>query len=71
MGMGQKGRLEPGCDADITIFDAERIRDGATYSQLQGPEGIDRVLIGGKTAVLNGQIINSRLGRFLAYKSTK
>lgn len=29
-----KGRIEEGCDGDITAFDPETIRDGATFTDI-------------------------------------
>lgn len=64
MGLTGKGSLKPGSDADITIFDLSRIRDGATYEEpRKAPEGIDYVVIGGKIAMKHGAIVNRRLGK--------
>lgn len=64
LGLGQKGRLSVGADADIVIFDAQRIDDRASFqSPDTAPEGIDLVLIGGETALENGRIVRRDLGR--------
>lgn len=64
MGLAGKGSLKPGSDADITIFDMNQIRDGATYQEpLKQPEGIEYVVIGGEVALKNGEIVNHRLGK--------
>ena len=48
----------------IVIFDPETIADRATFdSPLTPPAGIDRVLIGGKTVLLDGEILDRRAGR--------
>ena len=65
--LSAKGRIEIGCDADITIFDPETIIDGATFSELKKPEGIEYVFIGGQEALRDGDIVNGRLGRFMSY----
>ena len=66
LGLSNKGRIEVGCDADITIFDPETIADGATFEQLNiKPVGIDAVIVDGKIALNNGDIVNDRLGRFI------
>jgi len=65
--LAAKGRIEIGCDADITIFDPETIIDGATFSELKKPEGIEYVFIGGQEALRDGDIVNGRLGRFMSY----
>jgi len=60
----QKGSLKPGCDADIVIFDLERVEDCATYTEpILPPKGIDWVLIGGEVAVKDGSLIRDDLGR--------
>ena len=64
LGLKHKGRLSVGADADIVIFDLERIQDRATFLlPTLAPEGIDRVLIGGRTAARNGRVVDDRLGR--------
>ena len=68
MGVAVKGRIEEGCDADITIFDPETISDGATFTELKGPEGIHYVLMGGEVVLKDGQVLNDRKGRFISYK---
>ncbi len=64
LGLASKGRLNVGADADITIFDFEKIQDGATFSEpILPPTGIDYVLIGGTIAARNCEIVNGSLGR--------
>ena len=59
-----KGRLNVGADADITIFDLEKIQDGATFAEpALAPTGIDYVLIGGEIAARNCEIVNHNCGR--------
>ncbi len=68
LGLKQKGRLEVGCDADITIFDPETILDGATFSELKGPQGIHQVILGGEVVLEEGTVLNARKGRYISYK---
>lgn len=59
-----KGRLNVGADADITIFDYEEIKDGATFAQpALPPQGIAYVLIGGEIALEKGEILKSDCGK--------
>ena len=47
-----RGRIEKGYFADITIFDADRVIDTSTYDDpIQYPVGIPFVLVNGKVAV--------------------
>ena len=60
-----KGLLKEGYDADITIFDYNSIIDKATFQDPQvRPDGIEYVIINGKTAVKNGKTINNTMGKF-------
>jgi N-acyl-D-aspartate/D-glutamate deacylase len=53
-----KGRIRVGADADITVFDASRIIDKATYEDpLQYSEGIQFVLVNGVPVVKDGQLV--------------
>ena len=64
LGLSCKGRLQPGADADIVIFDPQRLADCARFdAPALPPEGIDYVLIGGEVALKNGEIQNAALGR--------
>ena len=60
-----KGRIRVGADADITVFDASRVIDKATYEEpLQHSEGIVFVLVNGVPVVKNGQLVEGvRPGR--------
>jgi N-acyl-D-aspartate/D-glutamate deacylase len=64
MGLKGKGSLQVDSDADVTIFDLNRIRDSATYQEpRKAPAGIEYALIGGEIAMKHGEIVNHRLGR--------
>ena len=56
--MKNKGRLRAGADADITIFDPERIIDTATFEKgLSFSQGIDHVLVNGVAVVRDGKTV--------------
>jgi N-acyl-D-aspartate/D-glutamate deacylase len=55
--MKNKGRIRVGADADITIFDGERIIDKSTYEEpAKYSEGVMYVLVNGVLVVNNGQL---------------
>ena len=59
-----KGRLNVGADADITIFDPEKMQDKATFDKPNlAPEGIEYVLIGGEIALEKGEILKNNCGK--------
>ena len=64
LGLKNKGRLNVGADADVVIFDPEKIEDRATFAQpLLSPVGIDWVIVGGKVAAKDCVIVNAHAGK--------
>ena len=64
LGLTHKGRLNVGADADITIFDPEKIQDGATFAEpVLPPSGIDYVLLGGEIAAKDCRIVKNNCGK--------
>jgi N-acyl-D-aspartate/D-glutamate deacylase len=60
--MAAKGRLRPGGDADITIFDPSRVIDRSTYREpALAPVGIQHVIVNGVPIVSNGQAIEGKM----------
>ena len=66
IGITDRGRLKEGAFADVTIFDAERVIDRATFERpRQFPVGIKYVIVNGHvtidigrhTGALAGQVI--------------
>jgi N-acyl-D-amino-acid deacylase len=50
-GLKDRGLVQPGCFADLVLFDPVRVRDRATYEEPRLPaEGIARVLVNGRQA---------------------
>ena len=53
-----KGRIKVGADADITVFDANRVIDAATFEKpLQYSKGIQFVLVDGVAVVGDGKLV--------------
>ncbi len=58
----RKGRVQEGCDADLAVFDPERVIDRATYDKPTLPsEGISDVLVGGVPVVRGGRLVEGSL----------
>ena len=63
-----KGVIANGYDADLVLFDAAHITDRATY--LNGTalcDGIDRVIVGGKTVYQDKKLTGVFPGKFIAH----
>ena len=57
LGTQSKGRLQVGADADITVFDPERVIDRATYEDpAQYSDGIPFVMVNGVFVVREGKL---------------
>lgn len=64
LNLKNKGNFLPGSDADIVIFDMDKVKDYASYENGQiPPKGFSYVLIGGEIALKDDIIVNNRLGR--------
>ena len=58
--MRGKGRVQPGSDADIVVFDPSTISDRSSYSDSTRPSsGIVHVLVNGSFIVQNGNIVEA------------
>jgi N-acyl-D-aspartate/D-glutamate deacylase len=58
LGIGSKGRIAVGADADLAIFDAGRVIDRATFENpAQYSEGMVYVLVNGSPVVRNGRLV--------------
>jgi N-acyl-D-amino-acid deacylase len=63
LGLYERGVLRPGAYADVAIFDPERVRDRATYTEpFQYSEGIEYVLVNGTIVLERGQHTGARPG---------
>jgi N-acyl-D-amino-acid deacylase len=66
LGLFDRGLLRPGMVADITVFDAERVIDRATYTEpFQYSEGIEYVFVNGQMVLDAGKHTGARPGRAL------
>jgi len=64
VGLRDRGVLREGAFADITVFDAGRVRDRATFEEPnQYPEGIEYVVVNGQLEVDGGRRTTANAGR--------
>ena len=64
-----RGLVRPGAYADLVVFDAEKIRDNATYeAPCVAASGIDHVLVNGDFVLEQGEETGRRAGRFITHK---
>jgi N-acyl-D-aspartate/D-glutamate deacylase len=55
--MRQKGRVKPGADADLAVFDPDAVIDKSTFEKpAQYSEGFRYVLVGGTFVVRDGKL---------------
>ena len=67
VGLHDRGRVQEGLAADITIFDATTIIDRSTWSApSRMATGVVHVLVGGVAVMRNGAMTGAAPGRFLA-----
>lgn len=56
--MRNKGRLKPGADADIVVFDYETLTDRADFQAMNRPsEGVCHLLVGGQPVITDGELV--------------
>ena len=63
LGLDNKGVLKEGMDADITIFDPQKIKDKATFlNPHRYPVGIDKVIVNGELVIDNDEHTGNKPG---------
>lgn len=66
LGLDTKGRVQVGCDADLTLFDPYGIRARSTCAKPgQASEGIPYVIVNGVLVVDKGQLTGARAGKVI------
>ena len=65
-GLRDRGILQVGMKADVTIFDAERVAGPATFLEPRRfAEGIEHVIVNGTPVIEAGRPLDARPGKFL------
>ncbi|MDP1646603.1 MAG: D-aminoacylase [Rubrivivax sp.] len=70
-GLHGRGLVQPGCAADLVVFDPDRVNDAATFAQpLQPAVGIHSVYVNGTLAWHDGAGTGARTGQVLRRAAT-
>ena len=66
IGITDRGRIARGMKADLVVFDADTVKDRATFENPhQYPAGIEYVLVNGSLVVEKGRHTGARPGKVL------
>jgi len=66
LGIGDRGRLQPGMAADVVLFDPATIRDHATFEKpMQYATGVRDVFVNGVQVLKSGEPTGATPGRFV------
>ena len=66
LGLTSRGRLVPGYWADVTLFDADKVQDVATFQNPHAyPLGISHVIVNGVLAMHDGRFTGKTPGRVI------
>jgi N-acyl-D-amino-acid deacylase len=67
MGLRDRGRIAPGCHADLTVFDPDTIIDNATFdTPTEACTGMRHVFVAGVATLMDGVATGARPGSFIA-----
>ena len=67
--LSDRGRIEMGYAADVIVFDPDRIRDTATFTEpLSYSVGIDHVLVNGELVISGGEMTGALPGKALRHR---
>lgn len=67
LGLDDRGRVEDGWVADLTIFDPATVTDESSFDDPYRPaRGIEHVFVAGEPVLRAGQVMNATPGRFLS-----
>lgn len=70
LGLKDRGVIREGMAADLTVFDPEKVADGATFTDSAvKPAGICYVLVAGQLALANGEQTEARAGGILLHEN--
>jgi len=63
--MRRKARIQPGCDADVVVFDYDALMDRAEFNAMNRPaDGMRHVLVHGEAVIADGTLqLHARPGR--------
>jgi N-acyl-D-amino-acid deacylase len=66
LGLKDRGRLIPGCFADVVILNLEGLSDTATFKDpVNYPTGVEYVMVNGRVTVERGEYTGVRAGKVL------
>ena len=69
LGLKKKGRVQVGCDADLTLFDPNKVASKATYAKPdRTPAGIPHVIVNGVPVIHHGKYTGDRPGKVIRRK---
>ena len=69
LGMADRGLLREGWAADVVLFDAETIRDEATFDEPHTyPTGVETVVVNGRIVIRRGEHTGALPGRLLRHR---